>query len=160
MITSLSVPPTTVDLQANPIWERQPRRPAARSTTAASSAINPAAEDDRLRLLVAIASLGAYPVTWGEREPVGIDDLAIETALAFISRLPADRAFPKVAPDGEGGLMLIWDGEPPRALLSIDRTMLSLILNPGTPASDHLPSARFDGELIPAGILNVLPHRR
>jgi hypothetical protein len=112
-----------------------------------------------MRILATIASLAGQPVTWGEREPANIEDLSTETALAFVWRLPTDRAFPKVAPDGEGGLIFIWGDDRPKALVSVDGTTLSLVINPGTPASDHRPPMRFDGELIPSYILDVLPHR-
>jgi hypothetical protein len=99
------------------------------------------------------------PITWSERDPVPLDRLSAETAMSFIRRLPADRAFPKVAPDGEGGLMLVWDGRERKTLLTIDRVMLLLVSEPGRANSHHFRPLRFDGEALPAIILEHLPPR-
>jgi hypothetical protein len=98
-------------------------------------------------------------VTWTERDPVRIDYISAETAKDFIYQLPPDRAFPKVAPDGEGGIMLVWDSPQCKELITIDRNILFLIENPGQPNSYHFNPLRFDGERIPSIILERLPHR-
>jgi hypothetical protein len=126
------------------------------AVSSAASSYNPMVERRRAALIAAIKHLVASPITWTEDEPTPIDGVSAETALAFIHKLPPDRAFPKIAPDGEGGIMLVWD-QVTKALITIDRGILLLVTNPGQPNSHHFRPLRFDGEMIPSIILESLP---
>jgi hypothetical protein len=137
-------------------WSVQRRDGGGASIT--SSQYDPEVERQRSARLTLIRHLMRNPISWSERDPVPIGSVSAETALAFIHRLPSDRAFPKVAPDGDGSIALLWDG-PDRPLIAVDRTMLLLVLDPGGPNSRHFSPMRFDGETIPPIILNYLPHR-
>jgi hypothetical protein len=101
-----------------------------------------------------------HPINWSDSEAVPIDSLSAETAIAFILRLPPDRAFPKIAPDGEGGLMLVWDSSERKTLVTIDRVVLLLVSEAGRPNSHHFRPLRFDGDAIPAILLEHIPSRR
>jgi hypothetical protein len=143
--------------QAISSWPLQ-RQPRVTPPSAASS-YDPAAERRRAKLIGVIKHLATNPISWTERDPIHIDKLSAETTIGFIYQLPPDRAFPKVAPDGEGGIMLIWDNPPQKELITVDRTTLLLIDNPGQPNSYHFRPRRFDGERIPPIILERLPRR-
>jgi len=137
-----------------------PIRPQPRATASSAASIyEPEIERVRTKLLAGIRHLLKYPITWSDREPVPVDSLSVETAFAFIRQLPADRAFPKIAPDGEGGVMLVWQNQGSEALVTIDRTMLFLVERPGEADSYHFAPLRFDGEIIPSIILERLPRR-
>jgi hypothetical protein len=129
--------------------------------TASSAAFSydPIIERARLELLGAIRYLAKTPITWSEREPMPIDALSAETALAFIRCIPGDRAFPKLAPDGEGGLIFVWDSQERKAMITVDRAFLLLVTNPGERESYHFSPLRFDGETIPPIIVDSLPRR-
>jgi hypothetical protein len=135
-------------------------RPQPRVTlSSAASSYDPMVERTRQALVGAIEHMVTSPVTWREEEPAPIDSLSAETAIAFIQQLPSDRAFPKLAPDGEGGIMLVWREQSPRALITADKGKLLLIANPGQPDSHHFRPLNFDGETIPALILENIPRR-
>ena len=136
--------------------ETWPQIPAS----SAAFSYDPGIERRRSELLSAIRYLVQSPITWSEREaPVPIDRVSAETALAFIRRIPADRAFPKLAPDGEGGLMFVWDSQERKAMITVDRAFLLLVMDPGQPNSHHFTPLRFDGETIPAIVIEALPRR-
>jgi hypothetical protein len=138
-------------------WPVQPQQRFA--PPSAASAYDPEVERTRAKLIGVIKYLVTTSVTWTERDPVRIDDISAETAIGFIYQLPPDRAFPKVAPDGEGGIMLVWDSPQRKDLITVDRNILLLIENPGQPNSYHFDPLRFDGERIPSIILERLPRR-
>lgn len=121
--------------------------------------LDPATERKRVKLIGVIKHLAANPISWTERDPITIDKVSAETAIDFIRQLPPDRAFPKVAPDGEGGIMFVWENSSLKELITVDRTTLLLIENPGQPSSYHFRPLRFDGERIPPIILEHLPRR-
>lgn len=138
-------------------WRTQWRDGSGASITA--SQYDPVVERQRAELLSLIRRLMRNPISWSEREPVPMERVSAETALALIQCLPTDRAFPKVAPDGDGSVALVWDNRPDRVMIAIDRTMLLLVRDPGGPNSSHFSPMRFDGETIPAIVLNYLPRR-
>jgi hypothetical protein len=138
---------------------RQTRLQPLIASSGAASSYDPTVERTRRALVAAVEHIVTAPVTWREEEPAPIDSLSAETAIAFIQQLPPDRAFPKVAPDGEGGIMLVWREHSPRALITADRGKLLLIANPGQPNSHHFRPLNFDGETIPAIVLVNIPQR-
>ncbi len=138
-------------------WPVQRRDGGGVSITA--SQYDPAVERRRAELLALLRHLIRNPISWSERDPVPIGSVSAETALEFIRRLPSDRAFPRVAPDGDGSIALLWDVGHNRVLLAIDRTTLILVRDPGGPNSFHFSPMHFDGETIPPIILNDLPRR-
>jgi hypothetical protein len=128
--------------------------------SSAAFSYDPGIERARSELLAAIKYLAQTPITWSEREPaVPIERLSAETAMAFIRCMPGDRAFPKLALDGEGGLMFVWDSQERKAMITVDRAFLLLVTKPGEPASYHFNPLRFDGETIPSIIIESLPRR-
>jgi hypothetical protein len=130
------------------------------SPSITASSYDPAIERTRLQLISAIRDWTRNPITWSDRDdPVPVENLSAETGIASIRRLPSDRAFPKIAPDGDGGLMLVWKGRERKTLVSVDRVMLLLVSEPGRGNSHHFRPLRFDGEAIPAIVLEHLPPR-
>jgi hypothetical protein len=129
------------------------------TASSAASDYDPVIERTRAELVAAIKYIAKTPITWSEREAAAVDSLSAETALAFVRQLPRDRAFPKIAPDGEGGIMLVWNSQQCKALITVSQSRLFLIANPGQPDSHHFQPLRFDGERIPAIVLAELPPR-
>jgi hypothetical protein len=138
-------------------WEvREPQI----SASSAASSYDPDVERPRSELLATIRYLAKNPITWSERD-VGtrVDHLSAETALAFIRAMPADRAFPKLAADGEGGLIFLWESQERKAMITVDGGLLWLVRQPGEPDSFHFSPLRFDGETIPRIVIESLPRR-
>jgi hypothetical protein len=53
----------------------------------------------------------------------------------------------------------VWREQSPRVLITVDKGKLLLIENPGQPNSHHFRPLNFDGETIPALILENIPRR-
>jgi hypothetical protein len=138
-------------------WPVQRQEGAAAST--AASQYDPTIERHRAALISAIRYLAKNSINWSTHEAVSLDGVSVETALSFIQCLPIDRFFPKIAPDGEGAVVLIWDAPGRRALITCDGAKLLLVRDPGGPSSFHFSPMRFNGETIPSIILENLPQR-
>jgi hypothetical protein len=83
--------------------------------------------------------------------------LTQQTAEKFFRTLPAGKAFPKVSPDGEGGLMLIW-ASPQSVLITVDDLKLHMVVAAATAQAEYLNDIVL-GELIDNRILNAIPAR-
>jgi hypothetical protein len=143
-----------VDLTSWPVG-----RPDASAASIAASHYDPGIERQRKLLMSTIGLLARHSATWSEREPVPIGRVSAETAFAFIRELPTDRAFPDVAPDGDGGIVMIWNRPDNRLLITVDEATLLCVRDPGGLGSYHFAPLRFDGETIPPMIMEQLPRR-
>jgi hypothetical protein len=130
----------------------QPQRPEIQADLAASD-FDPEIERRRSTLKTLISRLAIESCGPSVNQP------SVATAHLFISKLPNDRAFPRVAPDGEGGLMLVWGEMPVSLLVIIDDADILPVLHPGTEQSRHLPPMRFRSDQIPSELLNQIPPR-
>jgi hypothetical protein len=135
------------------------RRTRASEMSAIASYYDP--EFDRLRvaLAAAIQSFSTEGLTWSDRDPTLVDPASAESAIAFLCALPSTRELPKISPDGEGGVMLIWESGQETAMITVDGTMLLPVINPGRPTSAHMQAVAFDGETVPPAVLGILPRR-
>jgi hypothetical protein len=77
-------------------------------------------------------------------------------AQGFISAIGETFDLPKVAPDGEGGLMLVW--EAASVALVVDGWRLHLVVDAGTPHARYFDDLPFDGKNLPDEVLKVVPH--
>lgn len=88
-----------------------------------------------------------------------IDPASIKAAAAFVTALPANAALPKVGPDSDGDLMMVWeDGKG--LLVAFERWRLHVVASPASGSSLHYSDLRFDGENVPGEILEHIPKRQ
>jgi hypothetical protein len=74
--------------------------------------------------------------------------------------LPASKAFPKVSPDGEGGLMMVWEGAGNPFLLTINDLHLHGVIAARTPHAEYIDGVPLDSaQVIPDKILIAIPAR-
>lgn len=85
------------------------------------------------------------------------DPASVETAIAFLRKLPLHCQLPKAAPDSDGDIMMVWETPDYTILLTVAKWRLHAAVDPGTTRSEHIDNVPFDGDLIPARILNRLP---
>jgi len=91
----------------------------------------------------------------------GVDGkITPETAEAanilFNTLLPAAK-IPKVAPDGEGGLMVVWEHEVDPVVLVVDNWKVHLITAATTPRAQYFEDLPFDGEQVPRQVIEAVP---
>ena len=75
----------------------------------------------------------------------------------FLRLLPMGKALPKITPDGEGGLIMAWEGQGETVLVTVDGSRLHAVIAAGTQDAQYIDDCPFDGSDIPDDILNVIP---
>ena len=86
-----------------------------------------------------------------------INDATSEAARALLNALPVEVKLPRIAPDGEGNLLMLWQGAANACLIVVSGWKLHLVENPTTPQAKYLDDVAFDGEIVPTEILTSLP---
>jgi hypothetical protein len=109
-------------------------------------------ERTRKKLMQLIKRFEAEGVSFGLDEEVTCDAASAEAASAFLRALPAEYPLPKIAPDGEGGVILAWESAQRELVMCVCGWALYPIINPSS-KPEHLSSLNFDGEKIPDQIL-------
>lgn len=61
---------------------------------------------------------------------------------------------PKIAPDGEGGLVLAWQA-PTTTLVVVSGWVLGVVTKAGTPEATYTDDVRYDGDSIPDMVLDA-----
>jgi hypothetical protein len=80
----------------------------------------------------------------------------VRFARKLLSQLKSKHMLPRIAPDGEGDLMMVWDN-PPTLLVTVEGKALHAVLHPGSPRSRHIPPVEFVGEAVPGEIAAFIP---
>lgn len=80
-----------------------------------------------------------------------------EAAVAFIQALRSNMHLPKIAPDGDGGLMAVWEGESPPVALVVDHWKMHLVTNAATARAEYFDDLPFDGVRLPKELLEFIP---
>jgi hypothetical protein len=71
-----------------------------------------------------------------------------EAAKTFLDALPRTTPLPKVAPDGDGGLLLAWTLESgTRTLVTIDGWTIHCVSRAGTEMAEYSDDLAFDGTI-------------
>ncbi len=111
-------------------------------------------------MIALVHRFAAYGLSWSNTEPAKITPLTQQVSEAFLSALPAGKAFPKISPDGEGGLMMVWQRAGDPFLLTIDDLRLHGVVAAGTDRAEYIDDLPFDlAEDIPQRILGCIPAR-
>ncbi len=79
-----------------------------------------------------------------------------EAASQFLRLVPQNSALPKIAPDGENGLVMAWDLLDGLVLLTIDGWVLHAVAAAATPWARYYDDMSFDGHTIPSKIREEL----
>lgn len=71
--------------------------------------------------------------------------------------LPRSKALLKLSPDGEGGLMMVWDDGGRTLLVTVDNALLHAVIGAATPAAEYIDDIPFWLEReIPQRILDAI----
>ena len=115
-------------------------------------------QDRKARLRAAIDAMVEDAPTWsGEQSAVSME--AAKTAQSFLRLLTSNRELPKVAPDGEGDVLFVWEPPQGNCIVAVQSNMLHMVDQPGTQHVQHIDSQEFFGDRIPLAILHALPMR-
>jgi hypothetical protein len=72
-------------------------------------------EETRQAMIALLRRFADFGLSWYGGELAKITATTEQVSEAFLRALPAGKAFPKVSPDGEGGLMMVWEGAGKRS---------------------------------------------
>ncbi len=135
----------------------------AAESTPSSSAREPTKSDEQVafekrkaRLIAAVNNMKVSAPNWYGGSAT-VNDNSASSAEKFIRSLPGNALLPRVAPDGEGDIMFVWDGPNENCIVTVERRTLHLVCKLGTPEVQHIPSQRFLGFQIPPAILAHIP---
>lgn len=115
--------------------------------------------NDLALLLSLISRFAVDGLSWEVGQLSKITSMTASTASAFFAALPANKRLPKIAPDGEGGLMAIWEKSPGPLLLTVDDSRLHAVIAATTKDAEYLDDTSFDLVAIPTRILSEIPSR-
>ena len=113
-------------------------------------------ENRKTRLIAAIERMKVTAPNWSA-DSLTVDSISAKSAEKFLNSLPGNARLPKVAPDGEGDVMFVWDDPDHTCVVTVEQRKLHLVSNPGTPDAKHVDSQQFLGVRIPNSILEYIP---
>jgi hypothetical protein len=117
-------------------------------------------EQTREELIALVHRFAADGLSWTAEEAAKITGPTRQTAEAFLRALAADKASPKISPDGEGGLMMVWEDNDHPLLVTVDDMRLHVVFAAATPFAEYIDNIPFGrGQEIPERVLNAIPAR-
>lgn len=113
-------------------------------------------EKRRDRLIAALKSMEQSSPNWyGGVANVRPESAA--TASKFLNCLPFGTVLPKVADDGEGDVMFVWDDPQNSCVVTVEPRTLHLVSKPGRPDVQQVDAQQFLGVRLPPTILRYIP---
>jgi hypothetical protein len=110
----------------------------------------------RARLIRAVRGLKDSAPNWSGAQ-TKVSAGAALTAEQFLFCLPPTVILPKVAPDGEGDVMFVWDQPSKECVVTVEPKSLHLVTKPGDPTGVQVSAQQFLGIQIPPSVLRHLP---
>jgi hypothetical protein len=92
------------------------------------------------------------------REGVRISDETARAASALITLFPNAIRLPKILPDSDGALTMVWGSETAPLLALIDGWCIHVAVRATTPDAKYYPGIPFNGSEIPSELANHLPN--
>jgi len=117
-------------------------------------------QTNREALIALVHRFAAYGLSWAAGDPAKITPETEEVAEAFLRELPSCKALPKISPDGEGGLTLVWEHAGETFIMTIEDSRLHGVIAAATSHAQYIDDLPWKSlQDIPERILNAIPHR-
>jgi hypothetical protein len=145
-----------------PRWRAWPSPAVSAVVVPGEAATREALDREEMRqgLIALLRRFAAFGLSWYGGELAKITPTTEQVAEAFLRALPAAKAFPKIAPDGEGGLLMVWEVSGRSFLLTINDLHLHGVIAPQTLDVEYIDDVPFDpAQVTPDKILNAIPAR-
>jgi hypothetical protein len=161
---------TPIDaLRVGSTWPWNPRWQACWPSSAPTAAVVPGEaatpdvlghEEKRQAMIALVRRFAAFGLSWRAGEQAKITPTTQHVSEAFLRALPSGKVLPKISPDGEGGLMAIWEGSGKPLVLTIDDLRLHGVIAAGTPQAEYIDDMPLDSaQVIQDRILDAIPAR-
>ena len=111
-------------------------------------------DDRRERLIDLLDRMKTYAPNWSGDDEMAVSADAANTAKALLNLLKPDRELPKVAADGDGDVLLVWDDQ---CIVTVQDRMLHMVEWPGTPHAEYVDAQPFFGRYLPVSVLRAIP---
>ena len=98
-------------------------------------------------------------LSWTAGNSFVISSPTEHAAQLFLSTLPSGKALPKISPDGEGGLLMVWERDGDPLLITVDDLRLHAVIGATTGHAEYMNDIPFDRPEIPQAILDAIPAR-
>jgi hypothetical protein len=117
---------------------------------------------EKRETLDALDYIGKLKDDWNGFGAKAPTSTSLISAQQLVERLPLNFAFPdRVAPDGEGAVMLIWEWDAVLLIATVDASQIHLSRTGKTGAPDLFKDGiPFDGEFVPSLLKQELPLRQ
>jgi hypothetical protein len=110
------------------------------------------AKESLIRLIEQIAV--PFSDAWTADQPDRISGDTARAAIIFLRQLPLSVALPRISPDGEGSLAMLWENADP-LLVTIDNWRVHMVEAATTGRAKYLDDVPFAAE-IPENILRAI----
>lgn len=124
----------------------------------AATAVRIHYETKRKALLRLVQRFGEEGFSWNAGNAIPLPAATVDAATAFLRILPDRAILPKLSPDSDGCLTLVWEGHGDTILVVVEGSMLHLVQAPATPNTQYADDVYFDGSKIPAVIRSAIPN--
>ncbi len=113
---------------------------------------------DKQMLFDLVQRLSVRDTPWSDEQPEKITSETCKAAVSFLNQLPLEIELPKISPDGEGSLVMLWETDNSRVLLTIEDWRIHMVKGATTPQAEYDDNLPFADE-IPAKVFQALPRR-
>ena len=87
--------------------------------------------------------------------PNEIDAVTAFYASMIIMQIPETLPMPRVGPDSDGDLVMVWEGKS-TVLAAVERSSIYFVINPGTMLAQHFNSIALRGRSLPPELVAAL----
>jgi hypothetical protein len=84
-----------------------------------------------------------------------IDDASLYASRRFLSSLPVAFPLPRIAPDGDGGVMFVWNTNSKTTIMVIEGSVFHLVKNAGTDKAEYFDNIPLQ-EIPPLELISAL----
>jgi hypothetical protein len=116
-------------------------------------------EKTRDALVDLVQKFAIQGLSWTAGRAVTISPDTATAAAAFFRALPAGKTMPRISPNGEGGLSMVWEDGGDLVIAVLDGWLFHLVVAATTPCATYHDNLPFNGQNIPQAILESIPAR-
>ena len=114
-------------------------------------------EQDRSAMCATIDKFARHGLSWSHYDSTRITQETRASANVLVSSLSQSKQLPKIAPDGDGSLMLLWENGNQSVLLTVDGWKMHVVFSPATPAATYIENIPYDGVTLPSEVFAAIP---